>query len=256
MDFKEYVSELNKGDRWTRGFIRLAQTLKLDREIRGRPDLKLLGAELDERNKVLWLVFGFNVNAGCVSTADLQDFVMRYLPDFEIVWDKSVGYARKGIVCLAVRSFVERIPVKQRVDGNLELPLGFKEIGGSLFSFAEVDGTRSYWRLIKSDDGFALVRIDGTLPPTDILAPFEAQNEREAELHMGDLVKVKEGFGILTSVDKKNGKYRIKLLGQTKEIEYDDKAAIGKYDPERDVELLRSYYRNVFPDEYVEELLK
>lgn len=230
---------------------RLGSGLKADREVRGfRPDIRVIGAEVDESNGVLWLVLAFSANIGRVSEDDLYSMLYRYFPEFEIDWGRSVGYTDRGIICLALRPFIERIPIMEK-EGALDIPFGFKEIGAGMFKFREADGKDSYWKLIKQGEKFYLVRTDGTLPPDVIPPPEVKKKEGEVNIRIGSVVKTPDGFGIVVGIE--DGKTRVRLFGQTKEIEYKD---VVKFDPETDIELLRQYYRNIFPEEYVEELLR
>jgi hypothetical protein len=258
MEVKEYLKEIGTGNRWMRNLIKLAEALKVDREMRGfRPDLRVIGTQLDERNGVLWVVLSFSVHAGKLSDKDVLEFAATYFPDFQVDWSRTVGYEKKGIVCVALTPFVERIYLTERKDGSIEIPSGFREIGASLYSLVEADGSTSYWKLIKDGKRFALVRTDGTKPPK-VIPPFEAKRKKEEEkeggLEVGCMVRTPDNqFGIV--VAKEGGRSTVRLLGQTKEVVFDDSLLV-KYDPERDLEVLRAYYRNVFPDEYIEELLK
>jgi hypothetical protein len=258
MEVREYLKEIGTGNRWMRNLIKLAEALKVDREMRGfRPDLRVIGTQLDERNGVLWVVLSFSIHAGKLSDKDVMEFAYTYFPDFQVDWGRTVGYEKKGIVCVALTPFVERIYLSEKKDGTVEVPAGFKEIGASLYSFVEADGSTSYWKLIKDEGKFALVRTDGTKPPK-VIPPFEAKKKKEEEkeesLAIGCIVRTPgDQFGIITA--KEEGKSTVRLLGQTKEVVFEDSRLV-KYDPERDIEVLREYYRNVFPEEYVEELLK
>lgn len=249
-DILKFLNEMSGGDRWSQRLIRLGRALKADREKRGfRPDIRVIGSDVDERNGILWVVLAFNPNVGRISEDDIMSIVYRYFTDFNVDWEKTAGYEKKGILCLALRPFIEKIPVKENADGSLDIPIGFKNIGASMFTFSEKDGSKSYWELIKEGDSFYLVRRDGTKPP-EVIPPFEAKREKKGA-RIGSVVRTPDGFGIVTAVE--DDRYRVKLFGQTKEIEYKD---VAEYDPERDIELLRQYYRNIFPEEYVEELLK
>lgn len=216
--------------------------LAKDREERGyRPDLRVLSSQLDERNGRVWITIAFSTNLPPPSTTDVMKLVYSVYPDFVIDWKSSFGY-KNGTIHLALKPFIEKITIKTVHD----IPSGFKSRGTGLYEFKEADGKISFWRLIKNGNEIYLVRVDGTEPPK--VVPFIESEKFKA----GMLVKLPDNrLGVIKGFNR--DKYCVQILGQTEVIETTD---VAVFDPTTDREILRQYYSNLFPPEFVEGLLK
>ncbi len=218
--------------------------LARDKAERGfRPDIHVVGGYIDEENARFWLILSFSPNIGSPDVKDVLGLVYRFYPDFEIDWKRSYGI-RTGSLYIALKPFVERIPVRDIT----EIPSGFVPKGTGIYSFKEPDGTESYWQFIKEGDRYYLVRKDGTKPPS-VVPPVEIK-ERKG-IQVGSLVKTKEGIGIVQGKTLRG--YMVKLLGQTKVIEVTD---VAEFDPLREKDILRQYYSNLYPPDFVDALLR
>jgi len=219
------------------------EALKMDRIERGyRNDIRVVGSYLDKER--FWLVLAFSEMLGSPKVEDIIGLVYKVYPGFDIDWKSSYG-VKNGTIYLALKPYIEKIALKDPAD----IPVGFKACGGGIYSLREANGETSYWLFVKEGDKYYLVRKDGSKPP-EVVTPVESKQAKQG-LTIGALVKVLGNqIGILKGVD--NGAYIVKLLGQTKEVKVHD---VAEFDITKEKELLREYYLNLYPPEFVDALL-
>ena len=225
---------------------RLASTLNADKAQRGyRQDMRLIGTQVDMDEGVLWMELAFSPEAGKPELNDVMNIVYTAAPEYDIDWGRSKGFSNKGIISLALVPSVERIPVASYTD----IPTGFQAMGSGVYVLKATTGD-SYWKLVKNNDGLVLIRTDGS-KPNPVVPLVDATDENV--LKNGDLVKAYNHVGIYKGKGN-DGKSKMRLLGQTKEVEVDDVALAG-FDPSKDKQVLKDYYMNIYPADFVEQLL-
>lgn len=226
-----------------------------------RLDLRITAMKADEDEGILWVQLEYP-EGRIPAYADIYFYLSAHLEDkWEI--DKEIGVIGiKGhnLLWIPLRPYIEKIPVRSEKD----IPSGFKNIGAGIFEYVDAEGNKSFWELkkIKGENGeeeMILVRRD-MKEPLNPVPPVKVKREAKDSvvkrlLKVGKVIPLRNGLGEVVEV--KDDSFVLRPIGQEQDVNKLIKVLVpSKYSKEEDREVLRDYYRKIFPDDFVEALLE